>query len=138
MLFALMLLLTIEEFYPHYREAFFNGKDIKGMDVYPIGNPNKIGIVKDALVDLRGRFLYLVIKVSMGKRGKQVLVPFASFLIDGNYQRVYVDSITTINLNCLPEFTHTNQVDYEYLYKVNKVYQPLIFQGEIASYGELN
>lgn len=128
-----MLLLTVEEFYPNYRETFFGGKDIKGIDVYPIGNQSKIGIVKDALVDLRGRFLYLVVELTIGKRGKQVLVPLASFLIDKNYQRVYVDRVASTNLKYLPEFTNTNQVDYEYLYEVNQAYQPLDLQKMVRN-----
>jgi len=38
-----MLLYKIEDFNPNYREAAFNGEDIKGLDIYAGNTDEKIG-----------------------------------------------------------------------------------------------
>jgi uncharacterized protein YrrD len=69
----------------NYRDTF--GDEIKGYDVYADRNDEKIGSVKNILVDESGHFRYLVVDTGFWIFGKQVLLPVGRSSIDHKAQR---------------------------------------------------
>lgn len=117
-----MLLFPVERFYPNYRTKLFGGDDIKGLDVYTSTTAWKVGVVKDALVDVNGFFRYLVIELNFGEFSKKVLVPFASSLVDYNERRVYVHQRNPEKIKALPEYTYVEQIDQNFQRQVKSVF----------------
>lgn len=131
-----MALAKIEEFYPNYQDELFDGEDIKGLDVYADRTDDKIGTVKDVLVDDRsGRFRYFVIDTGFWIFGKRVLLPVGRSRIDANAERIYAAGLTKEQVENLPEFDELKKVDYDYEDRVRGIYRPQTsFEPNYATY----
>ncbi|OKH39325.1 photosystem reaction center subunit H [[Phormidium ambiguum] IAM M-71] len=120
-----MALAKIEDFYPNYRDELFDGEDVKGIDVYADGSDEKIGSIKDVLVDDQsGRFRYFVVDTGFWVFGKKVLLPVGRSRIDANAERIYAIGLTKEQVEQLPEFDELEKVDYDYEDRVRGVYHP--------------
>lgn len=120
-----MALMKVGEYNPNYREEIFEGHDIKGYDVYAGETNDKIGTVKDALVDETGHFRYLVIDTGFWIFGKQVLLPIGRSRINYNDKNVYALGITNkAQAENLPEYREDMTVDYDYEERVRAGYRP--------------
>ncbi|MGA9379863.1 MAG: DUF2382 domain-containing protein [Phormidium sp.] len=120
-----MALAKIENFYPNYRDELFDGEDVKGLDVYADGSDEKIGTIKDVLVDDQsGRFRYFVVDTGFWVFGKKVLLPVGRSRIDANAERIYAVGLTKEQVEQLPEFDELEKVDYDYEDQVRGVYHP--------------
>ncbi len=116
-----MPLYKLEDFDPKYRETF-GGEDIKALELYTEGG-EKVGAVADALVDPEGRFRYLVINTGVGTLGKKILLPIGLSRIEYGAQRVYVDGLSKVQVQELPEYKDSMVVDYEYEEQVRGAYR---------------
>lgn len=120
-----MALAKIEEFYPNYRDELFDGEDVKGIDVYADGTDDKIGTVKDVLLDDQtGQFRYFVIDSGFWVFGKKVLLPVGRSRIDASEKRIYAVGLTKEQTENLPEFDELERVDYDYEDRVRGIYRP--------------
>jgi uncharacterized protein (TIGR02271 family) len=116
-----MVLYKLEDFDPNYRDTF--GDEIKGYDVYADRKDEKIGSVKNILVDESGHFRYLVVDTGFWIFGKQVLLPVGRSSIDHNARRIYALGFTKEQAENLPEFNDSLRVDYDYEERVRGVYR---------------
>ena len=117
-----MVLYKLEDFAPNYQDAV-GGDEIKGYDVYADRNDQKIGTVKNILVDESGRFRYLVVDTGFWIFGKQVLLPVGRSRIDQNARCVYAVGLSKEQAEDLPEFSDDLRVDYDYEERVRGVYR---------------
>ncbi|MEP6487733.1 DUF2382 domain-containing protein [Microcoleus vaginatus GB2-A3] len=121
-----MLLYKIEDFNPNYREAAFNGEDIKGLDIYAGNTDEKIGSIDTALVDETGRFRYFVVDTGFWIFGKKVLVPVALCRVDVDAERIYATGLRSKDqAERLPKYEDEMVVDYDYEEQVRGVYRTL-------------
>jgi uncharacterized protein (TIGR02271 family) len=116
-----MVLYKLEEFDSNYQDAF-GGDDIKNYDVYSDIDDDKIGSVKNIMVDETGRFRYLVVDTGFWIFGKQVLLPVGRSLIDSSDRRVYAVGLTKEQAQNLPEFSEDLDIDRDYEERVMGVY----------------
>ncbi|HAA29442.1 MAG TPA: photosystem reaction center subunit H [Cyanobacteria bacterium UBA8553] len=116
-----MVLYKLEDFDPNYRDTF--GDEIKGYDVYADRNDEKIGSVKNILVDESGHFRYLVVDTGFWIFGKQILLPVGRSSIDHNARRIYALGFTQEQAENLPEFNDNLRIDYDYEERVRGVYR---------------
>ncbi|GAB4375542.1 MAG: hypothetical protein Kow00121_21390 [Elainellaceae cyanobacterium] len=116
-----MALHKIKDFNPDYR-SHFDGRDILSYDVYS-GN-DKVGSVKDLLVDETGRFRYFVVDTGPWIFGKSVLLPMGQVRLDHNDKRVYASGLTREQVENLPEYDQNATLDYDYEERVRNVYRP--------------
>jgi len=117
-----MVLHKLEDFDTNYRDAF-DGNDIKGYEVYSDRDNEKVGTVKNILVDESGRFRYLIVDTGFWIFGKQVLLPVGRIRIDTGDRRVYAMGFTKEQAQALPQFTEDMRVDYDYEEQVRGVYR---------------
>lgn len=120
-----MALVKLEDFYPNYRQKVLGGKDIQAFDVYAGQTDEKIGTVCDDVVDLTGRFRYLVIDTSNWGIEKKVLIPVGCCRLDNRTRRV--DALGILNkkhIEELPEYADGITVDYNYEDSPNQVTLP--------------
>lgn len=117
-----MVLYKLEDFDTNYQNAF-DGNDIKGYEVYANRDNEKVGTVKNILVDESGRFRYLIVDTGFWIFGKQVLLPVGQIRIDAGDRRVYAQGFTKEQAEALPEFTEDMRVDYDYEEQVRGVYR---------------
>ena len=121
-----MALYKLEEIDSNYQSTF-DGDDVKGMDVYSDMDDQKVGSVKNILVDESGHFRYLVVDTGGWIFGKQVLLPIGRARIDDNDGRIYAIGLTKEQAKNLPEFSDDLKIDDDYEERVRGVYrtQPL-------------
>ena len=117
-----MPLYKLADFDPNYIQTF-GGDDIKTLSLYTEGG-EKVGPIADALVDVEGRFRYLVIDSNFNSTGKKILLPIGLSRIDYNAKRVYVDGLSKQQVERLPEYKESMTVDYDYEEQVRKAYRP--------------
>jgi len=117
-----MVLYKLEEFDSNYQDAF-GGDDIKGFDVYADRDNEKVGSVKNILVDESGRFRYLIVDTGFWIFGKQVLLPVGRIRIDLGDRCIYAVGFTKEQAQALPEFSEDLRVDYDYEEQVRGVYR---------------
>ncbi len=117
-----MVLYKLEDFDPGYQDSF-DRNDIKGYDVYADRNNEKIGSVKNILVDEAGHFRYLVVDTGFWIFGKQVLLPIGRSRIDQNDRRIYAVGLTKEQAEQLPEFTDDLKIDEDYEESVRGIYR---------------
>ncbi|MGV2826926.1 DUF2382 domain-containing protein [Myxosarcina sp. GI1(2024)] len=117
-----MVLTRIADLYPNYKEDIFGGEDIKDFSVYADNN-EKVGSVRDILVDESGRFRYLVVDTGFWFLGKKVLLPIGRASIDYSQERVYAEGLTKDKVENLPEFSDDMTVDYDYEESVRNTYR---------------
>lgn len=96
-----MALHKIGDRHPNYRDTYFKGRDLKGLDVYSAEN-HKVGSVDELLVDEQDQLQYLVVKSGGHKR---VLVPVDRCTDLPNENRIYT---RTLNRE---EFGHLSKYD---------------------------
>lgn len=116
-----MVLYKLEDFDTNYQDAF-GGDDIKNYDVYSDIDDDKIGSVKNIMVDETGRFRYLVVDTGFWIFGKQVLLPVGRSRIDSTDRRVYAVGLTKEQAQNLPEFSEDLNIDRDYEERVTGVY----------------
>ncbi|MEG4230108.1 DUF2382 domain-containing protein [Microcoleus sp. N9_B2] len=125
-----MLLYKIEDFNPNYREAAFNGEDIKGLDIYAGNTDEKIGSIDTALVDETGRFRYFVVDTGFWIFGKKVLVPVALCRVEVDAERIYATGLRSKDqAEKLPRYEDGMVVDYDYEEQVRGVYRTRTVEG---------
>jgi uncharacterized protein (TIGR02271 family) len=118
-----MVLYKLDEFDPNYRDTLGGNDDIKGSDVYSDIADEKIGSVKNIMVDEAGHFRYLVVDTGLGFTGKQVLLPIGRARIDDNNHRIYTVGLSKEQAEDLPEFSEDLRIDDDYEEKVRGVYR---------------
>ncbi|MDV2994586.1 MAG: hypothetical protein N4J56_004240 [Chroococcidiopsis sp. SAG 2025] len=117
-----MVLYKLEDFDTNYQDAF-DGNDIKGYEVYSDLDNEKVGTVKNILVDESGRFRYLIVDTGFWIFGKQVLLPVGRIRIDSGDRRIYAIGFTKEQAEALPQFSDDLKVDYDYEEQVRGVYR---------------
>lgn len=105
-----MALLKIKDFDPDYRDAF-GGYDIKGLNVYSDVNNEKIGDVKDLLVDEQGYFRYFVVDLGFWAFGKKILLPIERSHVDSEGKHLYTIGLTKDQVEGLPEFNESLKIN---------------------------
>jgi uncharacterized protein (TIGR02271 family) len=121
-----MPLYKMKDYYPNYRESFGDSgmTDIDNYDVYTQGE-NKVGSVKDMLVDSSGRFRYVVVDTGPWIFGKDVLLPIGLAHFDYDRNRIFVDGLTKDQIENLPAYHNVNSVNEQYESQVREQYRPL-------------
>ncbi|MGL5944100.1 MAG: DUF2382 domain-containing protein [Waterburya sp.] len=114
-------LYKIGDLYPDYRSIFGND-DLTKYSLYGSNN-QKVGSIKDILVDQEGNFRYLVVDTGFLGLGKKVLLPFGSARLDRSQQRVYAAGLTKEQAENLPEYNDDMTVDHDYEERVRNVYR---------------
>ncbi|MBW4679116.1 MAG: DUF2382 domain-containing protein [Microcoleus vaginatus WJT46-NPBG5] len=121
-----MALVKLEDFYPNYRQKVLGGKEIQTFDVYAGQTNEKIGTLFDDVVDLTGRFRYLVIDTSNWGIEKKVLIPIGCCRLDNRTRRVYALGILNKkHIEELPEYADGVTVNYNQEEYPNQVPRPL-------------
>ncbi|HYW21041.1 MAG TPA: DUF2382 domain-containing protein [Nodularia sp. (in: cyanobacteria)] len=118
-----MVLYKLQDFAADYTTTDADNYEIKDFDVYSDINNEKVGTVKDILVDETGRFRYLVVDTGFWIFGKQVLLPVGRSRISYADQRVYATGLTKEQVQSLPDFHDLERVDYDYEEQVRGVYR---------------
>jgi uncharacterized protein (TIGR02271 family) len=116
-----MVLYKLEEFDTDYPEAF-GGDDIKNYDVYSTIDDDRIGSIKNIMVDESGRFRYFVVDTGFWIFGKQVLLPVGRSRIDTSDRRIYAVGLTKEQVKDLPEFNENLKLDRDYEERVAGIY----------------
>lgn len=119
-----MPLLKLKDFDPNYRETW-GTEGLEGYDVYTDVADEKIGTVKDLLVDDQGHFRYLIVDLGFWKFGKSVLAPVGRCRVDEPSHRVYLIGFTRKQAENLPEFGDHLKIDQAYEKQVRGVYRPV-------------
>ena len=118
-----MTLVKLTELDNNYRDVA-GGEDITNFDVYSDINNEKVGSIKDILVDEEGHFRYLIVDVGFLIFGKKVLMPIGRSRISYSEKRVYAIGMTKEQAEKLPEFSENQKVDYDYEESVRGLYRP--------------
>ncbi|MGL5078792.1 MAG: DUF2382 domain-containing protein [Waterburya sp.] len=114
-------LYKIGDLYPDYR-SIFGDDDLTKYSLYGSNN-QKVGSIKDILVDQEGNFRYLVVDTGFLGLGKTILLPFGSARLDRSQQRVYASGLTKEQAQNLPEYDDNMTVDHDYEERVRNVYR---------------
>jgi uncharacterized protein (TIGR02271 family) len=114
-------LYKISDVDPNYHSIFDNN-DLMSYSLYS-DTDEKVGSIKDILVDREGHFRYLVIDTGFWILGKKVLLPFGRARIDSVQKRVYATGLTKEQVEHLPEYDSDMTVDYDYEDRVRRVYR---------------
>ncbi|OWY67910.1 photosystem reaction center subunit H [cyanobacterium TDX16] len=117
-----MTLYKLDEYYPEYQNDIFDGYDIKSFDVY--AQDDKVGSVKNMMVDEDGSFRYFIVDTGFWIFGKNVLLPVGMTNIDYDDKRVYAPQLTKQQVEDLPEFSEDMAIDNDYEEQVRGVYRP--------------
>lgn len=110
-----MPLIKLKDFYPNYRQQVLGGDEILGFAVFAGRTDEKIGTVWDDVVDLTGRFRYLVADTSFWGVPKKILLPVGSCRLDCRARRVY--ALTILNkkqVQEFPDYADGITVDYDW------------------------
>lgn len=118
-----MALHKIKDFDPDYRKHFPEQQHILEYDLY--AGSEKVGSIKDLLVDDSGKFRYLVIHTGGWFVGKNVLLPLGRAQIDNAAYRVQVSGLTREQVEALPEYKEGAAIDYDHEEQVRGVYRPM-------------
>lgn len=119
-----MALLKIEDYNLDYKQIFAGDTNIVNLNVYSDVTNEKIGKVKDILVDEQdGSFRYLIVDLGFWIFGKQVLLPIGRSRIDYSQQRIYTKGLTKEQAENLPEFTEELKIDHDYEERVRTGYR---------------
>ncbi|MGF1569603.1 MAG: DUF2382 domain-containing protein [Nodosilinea sp.] len=124
-----MPLHHLEDYYPNYRdrETLTDGNQMKSIDSYTVyaQGEDRVGSVKDLLVDDSGRFRYLVIDTGPWIFGKTVLLPIGLARFDYQQDRIYVNGLSKQQVENLPEYKEDTVVDAGYEDRVRGQYRPI-------------
>ncbi len=114
-------LYKIRDIYPDYRNIFDND-DLLDYSFYS-DTDEKVGSVKDILVDSEGNFRYFVVDTGVWIFGKKIIIPVGRVRIDRARQRLYGVGLTKEQAENLPEYDDSMTVDYDYEERVRNVYR---------------
>lgn len=117
-----MTLYKLDEYYPEYQNDIFDGYDIKSFDVY--AQDDKVGSVKNMMVDEDGSFRYFIVDTGFWIFGKNVLLPVGMASINYDDKRVLAPQLTKQQVEDLPEFSEAMAIDNDYEERVRGVYRP--------------
>lgn len=126
-----MVLYKLDEYYPDYQNDIFDGYDIKSFDVY--AQDEKVGPVKNMMVDEDGSFRYFIVDTGFWMFGKNVLLPVGMANIDYDDKRVYAPQLTKQQVEDLPEFSEDMAIDDDYEERVRGVYRPFMTTMPVTS-----
>ncbi len=132
-----MVLYKLEDFDTDYQDTF-GGEDVKGFDVYSDTSDEKVGSVKNILVDEAGHFRYLVVDTGFWVFGKQVLLPVGRSRIDYDNRRVSAIGLSKEQVENLPEFGDDLKVDYDYEEQVRGVYRNSAVEPSVETSASTN
>ncbi|KZL49316.1 MULTISPECIES: DUF2382 domain-containing protein [Cyanophyceae] len=118
-----MVLYKLEDLAADYTITDSDNYEIRDFDVYSDINNEKVGHVKNILVDETGSFRYLVVDTGFWIFGKQVLLPIGRSRISYADRRVYATGLTQEQVESLPDFNDLERVDYDYEEQVRGVYR---------------
>jgi len=121
-----MALHRLKDYYPDYQKQWDNS-EIKNLDSYDVytSKDNKVGSVKDLLVDDSGRFRYAVVDTGPWIFGKNVLLPIGLARFDYNSHRMYVEGLSKDQVENLPEYKPDQMIDDRYEQRVREQYRPI-------------
>lgn len=121
-----MPLYHLKDYYPNYRDTLADGQfgSIDSYSVYAQGE-DRVGTVKDMLVDDSGRFRYVVVDTGPWIFGKNVLLPIGIARFDYDSSRIYVNGLSKSQVENLPEYKDDTVVDEQYEEQVRGQYRPL-------------
>ncbi|GAB4243131.1 MAG: hypothetical protein Kow0049_32610 [Stanieria sp.] len=114
-------LYKIRDLYPDYHNIFDND-DLLDYSFYS-DTDEKVGSVKDILVDSEGNFRYFVVDTGVWIFGKKIIIPVGRVRIDRAQQRLYGVGLTKEQAENLPEYDDDMTVDYDYEERVRNVYR---------------
>ncbi len=122
-----MGLYKISDLYQDYAERYFNGIDIKGRDVYTYDlqssrESDKVGTVKNLLLDEQGYFRYFVVDTGFWVFGKTVLLPVGRARLGAERDRLYAINLTREEVEHLPTYDPDSVIDDPYEEQVSQVY----------------
>lgn len=117
-----MTLKKVSDFEPNYLQTF-EGNDIIGFKVYIDSSDEKVGSVKDILVDESGHFRYLVVDFGLWIFNKTIILPVGRSRVDYEAQRIYVLGLNRKQAENLPEYSDSVLVNYDYEEQVRGVYR---------------
>ncbi|MGB3296689.1 MAG: DUF2382 domain-containing protein [Phormidesmis sp.] len=120
-----MALVSLKDTYPDYRNTF-SDNSLSHLDDYSVyvDADNKVGSVEDGLFDdTTGQFRYLIVDTGPWIFGKKVLLPIGRAEFDNSKERVYVSGLTKQQVEDLPEYDGSTDVDYDYEENVRGVYR---------------
>jgi uncharacterized protein (TIGR02271 family) len=118
-----MPLHSIKNFDPDYRKHFDKEQHILEYDLY--SGREKVGAIKDLLVDDNGKFRYLVIHTGGWILGKNVLLPIGRAEIDNQAHCVHANGLTRAQVEALPAYQEGAAIDYDQEEQVRGVYRPM-------------
>ncbi|PIG94255.1 YegS/Rv2252/BmrU family lipid kinase [Gloeocapsopsis sp. IPPAS B-1203] len=116
-----MSLKKIKDFAPNYIE-FFDSKDFIGFNVYTEKSGEKVGYIKDILVDEKGYFRYFVVDFGLWVFNKQVMLPVGCSQIDYEAQKVFVLGVDRKQVESLPGYNEQVEIDKEYEENLREAY----------------
>jgi uncharacterized protein (TIGR02271 family) len=122
-----MALYRLKEYYPNYTESTGDNRldKIDSFSVYTQPGQDKVGSVKDLLVDESGRFRYVVVDTGPWIFGKTVLLPIGLANFDYNNERIYVNGLSKEQVENLPEYKDYKNIDEKYETNVRNQYKPM-------------
>jgi len=122
-----MALYRLKEYYPNYSEATGDSRldKIDSFSIYTEPGQDKVGSVKDLLVDESGRFRYVVVDTGPWIFGKTVLLPIGLANFDYTNERIYVNGLSKEQVENLPEYKDYKNVDEKYESNVRDQYKPI-------------
>lgn len=121
-----MTLYTMKDYYPNYRDTLGNSgiANIDDYSVYTQGE-DRIGSVKELLVDDSGRFRYIAVDTGPWIFGKKVLLPIGLAHFDYDNNRIYVDGLSKEQVENLPSYHSVENIDESYEREVRNQYRPV-------------
>lgn len=122
-----MALYKLEVLVPDYREVFFGGKDIKGIEVYINQTSEKMGSVDTLLLDETKSIRYIVVDIGFWFLGKKILLPAANCRV--NAEKRCIDALGLTNkeqAELIPAYDGSATIDSHYENKVIAAYQELL------------
>ncbi|ACB53996.1 hypothetical protein cce_4648 [Crocosphaera subtropica ATCC 51142] len=117
-----MALIKIEDYNPNYEDSILHGHRLNSFDLYTSADGNRVGSVRDILVDESGKIRYFIIDTGFWIFGKKVLLPIGLCRIDYTKGRVYASNLTEARVKELPRYDEDTTVDYTYEEKVRNIY----------------
>ncbi|MBF2062968.1 MAG: DUF2382 domain-containing protein [Calothrix sp. C42_A2020_038] len=127
-----MVLFRVDEFDKNFHQSI-GEHNIKNYDVYSDVRNDKVGSIKDVLVDEDGNIRYLVADTGFWVTGKQVLLPIGRCRVDNANRRIYAKGLTKEQVEYLPEFDELERVNYDYEEQVRGVYRTVFVQAPLET-----
>ena len=127
-----MVLFKLDDFDTNFHKNI-GEHNIKNYHLYSDIRDEKVGSIKDVLVDESGSIRYLVVDTNFWVNSKQVLLPIGRCRIDDTNRYVYAKGLTKEQVEYLPEFNDLEQVNYDYEERVRGVYRTSLIQAPLET-----